>query len=308
VSEKGTKREGKKASPGEGIPAGGDWVVLPCNGLDKEAGALAREMALHMTNDGGSLICPVLYGRNPSRYERELAGGSLLVIDGCKTSCASKLAKEGGLKIARRLNISEILKDIGLKGGKAPVPDPEKLSRLLEALGDYEREREDGEAEVTTDIFTAPVELREFMVEKFVFRVPVSGYFFNDNDCWARVEGTRARIGVSDYVQQSASDMVFFEPPALGSEIAQFDDAGSLESTKTALDIISPVSGKVVAINGELVEAPELINEDPYVRGWAVEVELEDFEEDRELLMDCDRYFGYLQDKAEREYREKYSE
>jgi glycine cleavage system H protein len=306
VSEKRKARETEKSSQKKEIPGGGKWVVLPCNGLDKEAGALAREMALHITKGGGNLICPVLYGRNPSRYECELACGPLLVIDGCKTGCASKLARERGLKIARRLNVREMLKEMGIKGGKAPVPDPDNLSRLISSLQGLEREWEEKEVEPSPGLFTSPVELREFMMEKFVFKVPISGYFFNENDCWARVEGTRARLGVSDYVQQSASDMVFFEPPAVGTEIDIFDEAGSLESTKTALDIISPVSGKVVAINDELVEAPELINQDPYVRGWAVELELADFKGDSELLMDCDRYFSYLKDKVEREFDEKY--
>jgi glycine cleavage system H protein len=158
----------------------------------------------------------------------------------------------------------------------------------------------------TEGSFSGTVAYREFPVDKFVFRVPESGYFFNENDCWARVEGTRARVGVSDYVQQSASDMIFFEPPSVGAEVSIFDEVGSLETTKTALDIISPVSGKVVAINQEVVEAPELINEDPYERGWAVEIELSDFDGDGELLMDSPAYFDYLKKKAEKEHKELY--
>lgn len=287
-------------------PASRAVAVLPCNGLDKEAGALAREVALRLARGGGRLICPVLYQRAPSRYEKDLAGADLVVVDGCKTACASKLARERGLRLARRLVVTELLKELGLKSGKAPFVDGARLERLLPAVeaavlgagrpgGAEEEER-----------FRAPVDTREFMAGKFVFRVPVSGFWFNENDCWARVEGGTARIGVSDYVQQSASDMVYFEPPEIGRELEQFGDAGSLESTKTALDIISPVSGRVTAVNRELVEAPELINEDPYVRGWAVEVELSDFEADRELLMDCGAYFDYLRGKVEEEYREKY--
>ncbi len=305
----GEKRKMKKDKEDDTGPLPADysgWAVLPCNGLDKEAGALAREIALHITRDTGNLICPVLYGRNPSCYERELAGGPLLVIDGCKTGCASKLARERGLKISRRLNVREMLKGMGIKGGKAPVPDPDNLSRLISSLQGLEDEETKDEKKSSLGSFTGTVEMNEFMEGKFLFKVPKAGYFFNENDCWARVEGARARLGVSDYVQQSASDMVFFEPPAIGTELEQFDDAGSLESTKTALDIISPVSGKVVAVNDELVEAPELINQDPYVRGWAVEIELTDFESDRDLLMDCEAYFSYLKDKVKKENKERY--
>jgi len=281
-------------------------AVLPCNGLDKEAGALAREAALKLAEEGASLVCPVLFQRNPKRFEKELDAGELLVIDGCKTGCASKLAKEHGLKLAGRLNVTEMLKEVGIKGGKKPVPDPEHLARLLAALESVGEMEEESARETPSGLFAGDVEMSEFMEGKFIFKVPRDGYFFNENDCWARVEGKRARLGVSDYVQQSASDMVFFEPPALGAELEQFDDAGSLESTKTALDIISPVGGKVVAINEELVEAPELINEDPYGRGWAVEVELADFESDRELLMDCGAYLAYLKEKVKKENEERY--
>jgi glycine cleavage system H protein len=284
-----------------------DLTLLPCNGLDKEAGALSREIALALLRKGEKLVCPVLYQRSPARYEKELKGRELLVVDGCKRSCASKLARERGLKIARRFIVTELLKELGLKSGKNPVPDGRKLELLLPRIKELlARAPEAAEAGAAADLFSAPVETREFMAGKFIFKVPASGYFFNENDCWARVEGERARLGVSDYVQQSASDMVFFEPPEIGREISIFDEAGSLESTKTALDIISPVSGRVTAVNTELVEAPELINEDPYVKGWAVEVELTDFGSDRDLLMDCDRYFDYLQQKVEREFKEKY--
>ncbi len=281
-------------------------VVLPCNGLDKEAGALAREVALALCDEQRGLICPVLYQRSPSRYERELEGKELLVIDGCKTACASKLARDRGLKIARRLIITELLKEKNLRSRKAPIAERERVEllvpRVLELLNG---EGAGGDEEQAGDLFQGPVDFREFMEGKFVFRVPAAGYFFNENDCWARVEGSQARLGVSDYVQQSASDMLFFEPPPLGKELAIFDEAGGLESTKTALDIISPVSGTVVAINEQLVEAPEMINEDPYVRGWAVEVELSDFEGERSLLMDCDGYFEYLKAKVEREIDEQ---
>jgi glycine cleavage system H protein len=320
----GAKREMK------GGPAGGEtplpssyrgWAVLPCNGLDKEAGALAREMALAVVAKGARLICPVRYNRSPDHYRKEVEGSYLLVIDGCKKECADKLAREHGLGISRKLNVKELLRELGLKSGKSPMPDPTNLRALLSMLeqSGTAAERDTAipaqEADLAGSKGTGPgrpcglfeeiVELREFAADKFIFKVPAAGYFFNENDCWARVEGGRARIGVSDYVQQSASDMVFFEPPAMGTELEQFDDAGSLESTKTALDIISPVSGKVVAVNGELVDSPELINEDPYVRGWAVEVELGDFESDRELLMDSGGYFDYLRGKVERELEEK---
>ena len=283
-------------------------VVLPCSGIDKEAGSASRELALLLSERGASLVCPVLYQRSPKRYEKELAKERLIVIDGCKTGCASKLAAERGLKIAKKLTVTEAAKARGVKAGKDPHLG-DVLRNLLPTFAEEVLAVEPPETPAAvgkSDTFGRPVTYSEFSVDKFVFRVPSSGYFFNENDCWARVEGSRARVGVSDYVQQSASDMVFFEPPAIGTEVSIFDEVGSLETTKTALDIISPVSGKVLAVNQEVVDAPELINEDPYERGWAVEIELSDFEGDQELLMDCATYFEYLKRKAEKEHKELY--
>lgn len=283
-------------------------VVLPCSGLDKEAGSASREIALLLSERGVPIVCPVLYERSPKRYEKELGAGRLVVIDGCKTGCASKLAAERGLKVARKLTVTEAAKRLGIEAGKDPHLR-EALRDVLPTLAEELLAIEPAESPAAADgqdPFRSTVDYREFSVEKFIFRIPTSGYFFNENDCWARVEGTRARVGVSDYVQQSASDMIFFEPPKISAEVSIFDEVGSLETTKTALDIICPVSGKVVAVNQEVVEAPELINEDPYERGWAVEIELTDFEDDRELLMDPPTYFDYLKQKAEKEHKELY--
>ncbi len=283
-------------------------IVLPCSGLDKEAGSASREISLLLSERGVPVVCPVLYQRSPKKYEKELGAGRLVVIDGCKTGCASKLAADRGLKITKKLTVTEAARALGVEAGK-DLHLTDALRTLLPSLAEELLEEEKGVVptpEGAQAAFTAPVTYREFSVDKFIFKVPESGFFFNENDCWARVEGNRARVGVSDYVQQSASDMIFFEPPAIGTEVDIFGEVGSLETTKTALDIISPVSGKVVSINQEVVEAPELINEDPYERGWAVELELTDFESDKELLMDSPAYFEYLKQKAEREHEELY--
>lgn len=297
--------DGKRvAQPAQSVV---DVVVLPCSGLDKEAGSASRELALLLEKQGASLVCPVLYQHSPKRYEKALGSGRLVVIDGCKTGCAGKLAAERGLKIAKKLTVTEAAKRHGVKPGRDPHLG-KALRQMLPTLAEEVLAAQPAETPagaVKTD-FAGPVTYRRFSVDKFIFRVPESGYFFNENDFWARVVGGRARVGVSDYVQQSASDMVFFEPPAIGTELSIFDEVGSLETTKTALDIISPVSGKVVAVNQEVVEAPELINEDPYECGWAVEIELSDFEGDRQLLLDSSAYFDYLRHKAEKEHKELY--
>ena len=282
------------------------YAILPCNGLDKAAGGLARETALRLAgSQAGEIVCPVLYHRSAKKYAKLLEDLPLLVIDGCRTACASNLAKESGVRMARRLNITDYLKERGIKPGKGLELSAELLdevTRIVEELLSTDSEERIPAGELD---FTAPVEYETFTKDKYLFRVPKQGFLFNENDCWARVAGSRARIGVSDFVQNSASDFLFFEPPQVGEEIEQFGEAGSLESTKTALDIISPFSGTVVAVNKDLVEAPEIMNEDPYEQGWAVELELADFAGERELLMDCADYLVYLQEKAEREFQNR---
>lgn len=282
-------------------------VVLPCSGLDKEAGSASREIALILSESGAQLICPVLYERSPRKYEKELRAGKLVVIDGCKTGCASRLATDHGLKILKRLNVTEAAESLGVAAGKDPHLG-DALRDILPSLADelLSHSNEASGEEAHEGRFTSAVSYQEFSIDKFTFKVPVAGYYFNENDCWARVEGARARVGISDYTQQRASDILFFEPPQTGAAVEIFDEVGSLETSKTALDIISPVSGTVCLINQELAQAPELINEDPYERGWAVELDLADFDSDRELLMDCSTYFEFLKTKAAKEHKELY--
>jgi glycine cleavage system H protein len=94
------------------------------------------------------------------------------------------------------------------------------------------------------------------------------------------------------------TDITFFEPPRIGAEVSQFDDLGSFESAKAVMDVISPVSGKVVAVNNELVDRPEMINEDPYGKGWIAELDLADFESDAGLLLTGEEYSPIVKGKA----------
>jgi glycine cleavage system H protein len=106
-------------------------------------------------------------------------------------------------------------------------------------------------------------------------------------------------VGVTDYVQQSLSDIMFFTPPTVGTEVEQFGEVGTIESGKAVFEVISPVSGKVTAVNEGLVSAPERINQNPYEKGWIAELELSDFASDRELLLDFEGYFKIMKRKVD---------
>ena len=91
---------------------------------------------------------------------------------------------------------------------------------------------------------------------------------------WVRVSGSTARIGITDFAQESLGDVVFVQLPEVGVEIVAGASAAEIESTKSVSDVYVPVSGEVIAVNEALVGAPELVNQDPYGEGWIVEVSL----------------------------------
>ncbi|MFP3927545.1 MAG: glycine cleavage system protein GcvH [Desulfobacteraceae bacterium] len=91
---------------------------------------------------------------------------------------------------------------------------------------------------------------------------------------WARAEpGGRVRIGISDYAQDQMGDIVFVDLPEEGIVLAKGDELGTVESVKAVAEIYAPVAGSVAAVNKDLSESPELVNKDPYGRGWMVELE-----------------------------------
>ena len=286
------------------------YAVLPCNGLDKCAGCVSREAAVMLAeNSDSEIICPVLLHNSDARYNKITQEKPLLVIDGCATRCASKLASEKNLKITEKINITEEAKAHGITLRKDLIIGEEerKLAGIIiDELTQVQKASDTGCSDTGTSdtedavVFPASLTYEIYKKDKFVFRLPKEdGFYFNENDVWAYVIGNKARIGVTDFVQKSLSDIVFFTPPAVGRAIEQFEDAGSIESTKAVFEVISPVSGTILAVNDKVVEAPELINQNPYEQGWLAEIELSDFENDKELLRTFDGYFEVLKRKVD---------
>ena len=142
----------------------------------------------------------------------------------------------------------------------------------------------------------------QIKVDKWTFRVPKE-LFYNENDCWAKITGDTAKVGITDFLQNMTSDIIFVKFNELGSKIEQFDEIASFESTKTVLDLISPVSGTIEKVNEKLSQSPELANRDPYGEGWFAIIKLEDFENDRQNLLRAQEYFEVLKRKVETERR-----
>jgi len=112
--------------------------------------------------------------------------------------------------------------------------------------------------------------------------LPADIYYSSEHE-WAAKEGDLIRIGISDYAQDQLGDIVFVELPEVGSSFEKGEEFGTLESVKAVSEIYLPISGEIVAVNEELEDAPELLNEDPYAN-WIVEVRPADSDEFEELL------------------------
>jgi glycine cleavage system H protein len=101
---------------------------------------------------------------------------------------------------------------------------------------------------------------------------------------WARIDGDEATLGITWYAQDALGELVHFEPPEEGAQIAKDASYGEVESVKAVSELISPLSGEVVAVNQQVVDAPETVNEDPYGVGWLVRVRPSDPAEADSLL------------------------
>jgi len=110
---------------------------------------------------------------------------------------------------------------------------------------------------------------------------------------WARVEGDTATLGITWYAQDQLGEIVFFDPPQIGTTIAKDQPYAEVESVKAVSDVIAPISGEIVEVNEALADAPEKVNDDPYGDGWMVRVRLSDPSE-LDDLMDADAYEASL--------------
>ena len=114
-------------------------------------------------------------------------------------------------------------------------------------------------------------------------KVPDGLRYTKDHE-WAKIEGTRARIGITDFAQDQLTDVVYVELPPIGKAVKQGEPMGTVESVKAVNEIFSPISGKVVETNKALADKPELVNKDPYGEGWMVVLEAAEMAQAKALL------------------------
>ena len=119
---------------------------------------------------------------------------------------------------------------------------------------------------------------------------------YTQSDEWVRVEGNAATAGITDYAQDQLSDIVYVELPAVGSAFKQGEAWGSVESVKAASDVNLPLSGTIAEVNDALSSTPELVNGDPYGKGWMVKFTLTNPDE-LSGLMDTATYQNYCEER-----------
>ena len=127
-------------------------------------------------------------------------------------------------------------------------------------------------------------------------KIPAELKYSSDHE-WVKLEGNKATIGITDFAQDQLGDVVFVEIPEIDATLNAKEGLGTIESVKAVSDIYSPVSGTVVEVNSQLEDAPQLINEDAYGKGWICVVELSNLEEIKELLS-AEDYEKFLLEEA----------
>ena len=116
------------------------------------------------------------------------------------------------------------------------------------------------------------------------------------SDEWLRIEGETGTIGVSDFAQDQLNDVVYVDLPEVGRTLAAGESFGSVESVKAASELVMPVAGEVIAVNGDLEKTPELVNSDPYGKGWMVKIRITDASA-ADSMMDAAAYEEYCKNR-----------
>ena len=123
-------------------------------------------------------------------------------------------------------------------------------------------------------------------------------YYTEEHELARRLDDGTVAVGVTDYAQKQLHEIVYVELPEVGVDVEQLSVIGAVESVKAVSDMTCPVGGSVVEVNDELLDSPELINDDPYGEGWIAKIEPSDMEGDMVRLMDAEAYRKHVAEQA----------
>lgn len=137
--------------------------------------------------------------------------------------------------------------------------------------------------------------------DKFELQVR-KGFYYTRDDLWVSVENGKAKVGVSDYLQKTSGDVAFVEVAKPGSTVERGKEFGTMESAKTTVELLSPLSGTLQEVNNNLSGKPELVNSDPYGDGWIVVISPLNLEGDRSSLLSAEEYYTLMLGKLQSEH------
>lgn len=140
----------------------------------------------------------------------------------------------------------------------------------------------------------------ESTYDKFIFKASVD-CLYHPKECWVREDGNLLLVGITDFQQKVIGDVAFIEALEIGTKVKQGENAGILETIKTTLTLISPVSGEIVEVNGQLEDDPQLINNDPFSEGWIYKIKPSSWENEKPVLMDAKTYFPKMEENIRKE-------
>ena len=126
------------------------------------------------------------------------------------------------------------------------------------------------------------------MVKVDNYEVPEGLYYSNDFE-WIKIEGDKVRMGITDYAQKQLREIVYAELPEAGTEVKQNEPYGTVESVKAVSDLVAAISGTVEEVNAEVQSKPELLNEDPYTKGWLLIIKPSNLQAELANLMDFNK-------------------
>jgi glycine cleavage system H protein len=125
------------------------------------------------------------------------------------------------------------------------------------------------------------------------YTIPADLLYTKEHE-WTRLEGSTARVGITEYAAKTLNDVVYLSLPSLGANLKQYSSFGTIESIKAVSELYSPLSGTVRSLNSELQTRPELVNQSPYGEGWIVEIVASNLAEEKTKLLSSDQYAEFL--------------
>lgn len=143
-------------------------------------------------------------------------------------------------------------------------------------------------------------EMLKLTIDKFIFRIPQDRYY-SESGVWVKLEGDKARLGLSDFAQQRSGDIAFADIPPENTAVQAGDEVASVETIKVNVILPSPVTGIIVEVNPAMEMEPEYINEDPYGEGWFAVIQLNDWEADKAQLLDAQAYYDLVKEQSQEE-------